>query len=435
MPAVGGMLICAFLVISLVGKSYLFAVYRTLWTVQMIATVAIVAVSLVYGLFVTFRNSAGIRQPRPPVRLIRCLQIMLFLAVASCCAQEAWLENIAFLAVHAGLIYVLFVRGAELTAAIKRLRFLDMLLIPLIGLSVLSVIAYVSGAGWSSHGSRLNGLYANAIIAGQMMGITSILLFWRVLHKSGGRSAIWWVILLVVLVGVVLTRTRTDIAATLIGMIACLMMALRRGNLGLPNPTAKRLTLALVLLITATVTALINAEVEVGPARTYLRLGEDVEETISDRHEYWITGIDRICLSNVFGNGPLDKFKKGASLQGSGYDRDSNSHNALFSVVQYYGIAGGVLFLVFLALLLGSFLRKKDSLSILGVSLLAFGLVQCVSENWLLSFGTPADVYSWLILGLTLAQAPSCAPVQAVIAGNKSVSFNSRRSLSSQITR
>ena len=49
--------------------------------------------------------------------------------------------------------------------------------------------------------------------------------------------------------------------------------------------------------------------------------------------------------------------------------------------------------------------------SALGSSVLVYGLVQAVGENWLLSIGTPLDAYSWLILGLTLRRPGRSRPI------------------------
>lgn len=137
-------------------------------------------------------------------------------------------------------------------------------------------------------------------------------------------------------------------------------------------------------------------------AREYLRVGDGLETTISDRQVYWERGLERVAISNLLGSGPLDKFQ-GATISDPAYVAERNAHNTFLSVVQYYGVPGGALYVLFLILLLQTFLRRRDNLSVLGLSLLAFGLVQSVSENWLLSFGTPSDLYSWLILGLACA--------------------------------
>jgi len=172
---------------------------------------------------------------------------------------------------------------------------------------------------------------------------------------------------------------------------------------------AKRFVLAMTSVAIVALTASIFVKVDVASAREYLRVEGDLETTIADRQVYWERGLERVTVVNVLGTGPLGKFSSGGPLFGYAYDRESNAHNTFLSVVQYYGVPAGVLCVVFIILLFATLLRRKDELSILGLSLLTFGLAQSVSENWLLSFGTPSDLYSWLILGLTCASRPDTA--------------------------
>jgi len=396
---IGLLLVYALLSTSLIGKSYLFAMYRSLWTIQMILTVGLIAVLWLYLLFAFLSGRLSLGNSGVKLRLKLCLFFMMLFGIFSCCAQEDIWMNMAFLATHASSIMILFILGPQLIADKNRERFLNFVLVPLVIIALLNISVFL---GNSSNG-RLHGLYGNAIIAGQMLGITSILLFWKILYHPRQKTKLLWLLFIVSMFGLIMTRTRTDIAGVFVGITACLLAAIWHANMEMSRKRAKRLVLVFIPLSIVTLFWVIAAEFEFVAVREYLRLGVNVKETIQDRQIYWERGYERITIANFFGNGPLDKFGDDVSLSHSKYDADSNAHNALFSVIQFYGWPGGFLFVLFLLLLLSVFLSKQDCYSVLGISILAFGLVQCISENWLLSFGTPCDLYSWFILGIACA--------------------------------
>ena len=147
--------------------------------------------------------------------------------------------------------------------------------------------------------------------------------------------------------------------------------------------------------------------IDTGHAKEYLRITGELDYILRNRLIYWQAGLGQISLKNIFGDGPLAKFGGQLTTKHSGYDRDLNMHNAYLSVFQYYGWPGGILFIIFLASVGRTFLKRRDPYAALGLSLLAFGLLQCMTENWLLSFGIPGDAFSWFILGLTLTHNSS----------------------------
>jgi len=365
----------------------------------MILTIVLIAASWIYFSLVLLGGRFSIGNSELKLRLKICLFLMLLFGIFSCCAQTFFLMNLTFLATHASAIMILFILGPQLMAKKNKDRFLNFVLVPLVVIAVLSISIF---AGNRDNG-RLQGLYGNAIIAGQMFGITSILLFWKILYHSKEKTKLLWFLFIVSMLGLLITRTRTDIAGLFVGITVCLSVAFRHTDMEMSRKRAKRLVLVFMPLSIAVLFWIAAAKFELSPVRQYLRLGENVKETIKDRQVYWERGLERITINNIFGNGPLDKFGDDVSLSRSNYDIDSNAHNALLSVVQYYGWPGGLLFVLFLIVLFSVFLSRRDSHSILGISILAFGVVQCISENWLLSFGTPLDLYSWFLLGWCLS--------------------------------
>lgn len=144
----GCLVVYGFLLPGMVGKSCLFRTYRSLWTIQMAAMGMLVSVAIFHLIFVLRALSGQRRHPVTPNRYLQgILLLMLTLAVASCCTQEDWMMSLLFLAVHAGCIIVLFIYGAELTRAIVREDFLDLIIIPLAVLAVISVAARMAGLG------------------------------------------------------------------------------------------------------------------------------------------------------------------------------------------------------------------------------------------------------------------------------------------------
>jgi len=254
---------------------------------------------------------------------------------------------------------------------------------------------------------RFNGLYSDAIVAGQMFGLTCLLLFWGILHTRSKKVWIYWALLSIAILCLVLTRTRTDILATPIGMITCLFAAVRSSAAAIPRRRARAILGLLVLFLVISSIWLSQPGIDTGRAWELLWVAGDYEDILRTRAEYWQTGKGNLSITNIFGKGPLAKFGGEISTQRSGYDRELNMHNAFLSVFQFYGWPGGILFIIFLVSVGAAFLKRKDPYATLGLSLLTFGLVQSLAENWLLSFGTPLDAYSWFLLGVTLTHNSS----------------------------
>ncbi len=407
----GTVLIYCLLFSGLVGKSYLFTLDRYVWRVQMSVVTATVTVGLLLSIWKRSQRRICHHSSELPLQVKACLAGLLSVGILSCVAQENWLGNLAFLLVFAGMVYLLCVSGADLVGGISRERCIDIALVPLGFMAVGSAASLMLGYSWSRSQVistfRFNGLYSDAIVAGQMFGLTCLLLFWSILHTRSKKVWGYWALLSIAILCLVLTRTRTDILATPIGMITCLSAAMCSSVAAIPRRRARAILGLLVLLLVISSIWLTQPGIDTGRATEHLRVAGDYEDILRSRAEYWQTGKGNLSITNLFGKGPLAKFGGQLSTQSSTYVRELNMHNAFLSVFQFYGWPGGVLFIIFLLLVGGTFLKRRDPYATLGLSLLAFGLVQCLTENWLLSFGTPVDAYSWFILGLTLTQNSS----------------------------
>ena len=407
----GTVLIYCLLFSRLAGKSCLSAFVEYVWRAQMVVVATTVILGIPFSVWRRSRQRTCHDSNELPLQVRVCLAGLLCVGITSCVAQENWLGNLAFLLVFAGMVYLLCVSGADLVRGISRELCIDLAVLPLCFVAIGSITFIMYGISWSgtSTGSegRFNGLYTDSIIASQMFGLTCLLLFWKIVHRRSRKVWVYWVLFSIAILCLVLTRTRTAILATPVGMIICLYAAMRNSAAAMPRRRARAILGLLVLLLVVSAIWVTGQEADTDTAKEYLRISGDLEDTIRARSKYWELGTGNLSITNIFGKGPLAKFGGGLSTQESGYVREQNMHNAFLSVFQFYGWPGGILFIIFLVSVGLTFWKRRDPYATLGLSLLAFGLVQSLTENWLLSFGTPLDAYSWFILGLTLTHGPS----------------------------
>lgn len=418
---VAALLIYCLLFSGMVGKSHLFLLRGYVWRLQMVVVAATVVIGLVFSIWKRSERQIYQGGSELPVRIKTCLIALLCVGIMSCVAQEDIPGNFAYLLVFAGMVYLLCARGVDLLRGVSRERCMNIALAPPCIMAVGSLMLLPFGSSWASYreefsGVRFKGTYSDSIIAGQMFGVTCLLLFWSILHTRSAKGFWYWVLFLAAILCLVLTRTRTDIVGTAVGMTVCLAAAMRSRTTAISRRRARAILGLLALLVVMSTIWLFHAGIDTGRATEYLRIGGDLDQTIQNRLAFWDMGARSLSVVNIFGAGPLAKFGGHLSTQGSTYDAALNAHNAVLSVFQYYGWPGGVLFIVFLVVVGDTFVRRRDPYAVLGLSLLAFGCVQSISENWLLSFGTPVDAYSWFILGVTLAPAPSAR--ECVVAHN-----------------
>jgi hypothetical protein len=403
----GALIVYGLLFSGMVGRSKLIASSGYRWRVQM----SVVTVTVIGGLlFVAWKRSrqrTHRQSSELPSAVKTCLAGLLGTAVASSIVQENWLGNLAFLIVFAGMAYLLCVNGVMLIRGIPSEWRIDVALVPLGLMAVHSMLTQSASSSWSRYHTRFNGLYSDAIVAGQMFGLTCLLLLWSILHTRSKRIWGYWALLPVAGFCLALTRTRTDLLATTIAMLTCLCATMRSSATALPRRRARAILALLLLSLVISTIWLTQRGIDTGRVKTYLRVDAEPEDILDSRAEHWRRGVENLSITDIFGEGPLAKFGGELSTTGGVYVRDLNMHNAFLSTFQYYGWPGGIMFIVFLLSAGGIFLRRRDPYASLGLSLLTFGLVQCLTENWLLSFGNPADAYSWFILGIALPHSAS----------------------------
>ena len=371
---------------------------------QMATVVVLVGAGLFYSLSrrPQWQSSGGSLS----LHVKACLALLLFWGTTSCAVQENWLGNMAFLLVHAGMVYLLFLIGAESMCGSSKMRCIDLALVPLCLIVIVSVALFALGPSRLSFEGRFHGLYRNAIIAGQMFGLTSLLLLWRALHAQR-RSWVGWVLFSLTIPCLVVTRTRTDILGAFTGMLTCSLSTMRNGTDAMLWRRTRVILASCVLLALASVAWMTRPGADISSIRDYFRMSGDSDDILRSRYEYWQTGLGKLSMENALGEGPLAKYAGQLSGERSGYVAERNMHNAFLSMSQYYGWPGGLLLIIFIVSVVGTLVKRKDPYATLGLSLLALGLTNCLSENWLLTFATPFDVYSWFLLGLVLREPRS----------------------------
>lgn len=411
---IGPLLILAILTTSLVGKSVLVRFAPVLWTLQMAATALLIVVAVIYDGVAHIRDRGYSEEF--PVH-IQALGVMLLVScVVSCVLQSNWEANLIYFLIYGCTVYLLFCRGSGLLSQPGRLKSTDLIMLLPATMAVIGLLLFSMGVFSSSRQGRLQGVYVSSIVAGQMIGLTAVVFLWRLLFFPPKYSWRWWGIFALLVIALLLTRTRTSLLAFFVGSSCCIVLW-RLSHMG-TRKTWQRYSLQCTLFCVLAGGVLLALSGIVNPewVKDFTRTEGDLEGVVASRLEYWERGVEYVSVTNVFGSGPLDKYGGSLSTQESGYVRDQNSHNAILSAFQYYGVLGASGFILLLIALLHTYIKRSDALGVLGITVIGFGIVQCISENWLLSFGTPVDLYSWFLLGLT-ANRTVWSPKTASIGG------------------
>lgn len=396
--SLGVVLVCCLLFSRIAGKSYLSSVVGNVWQMQMAVVCVSVFVGFFYCLASRYCNKGRNCNYNFPGLVKACLIALFVTCVSSCLAQKNWTGNLIYLLVFAGMVYLLCLNGSVLLDGISRFISIEIVTAPLVLMAFISLVFPPRGI---TH-IRFSGFYCDPIVAGQMFGLTCLVMFWCILHLESGRRLGYLIFLPFALLCLTLTRTRTGLLGTSIGMTICLLTAMRAGTASISRQRAQFYLIVLTVVLGFSAIWTTRQYLDLNRTKEYLRVSGDLDDILRNRADYWQTGTKYLSIANVLGKGPLAKFGNSLSTRDSGYVRDENTHNAFLSVFQFYGWSGGILFITFLLSVGTVYYKRRDPYAVLGSSLITFGFVQCLTENWLLSFGTPIDAYSWLIFGITL---------------------------------
>ena len=146
---------------------------------------------------------------------------------------------------------------------------------------------------------------------------------------------------------------------------------------------------------------------------SYLRLDGGINEQYSTaRAMNWEKGYQNFWSYGLFGKGLLSKFGNndytfrvmGIEFPTYDWTTDADPLNSFFSMSQQIGIPGGIIFMIFLAVIFFKSFGLPSPAKYAVFSLLIPGLVfGLIDGNWLTSFGDPVDRFCMMAIALAFA--------------------------------
>jgi len=393
----GPYLLLAYLISSLIGKSYLEGT-SGVWFIYHASNLALTPLILVYAL--------SIRHDKRPEPVFYSSNIHYFLVAfllwgTLCCASQTNLvENLIPYAMFSGMVIVLCMLAPRLLRGVSTGAFLRILTVLLCIWTLASFVSYIVGFPPASDG-RIRGVYNNSLTCANMMIITSVLCLWFLLcFKPRPLATILLLALLAISFSVLnATRTRSGYICLFVAMTALVAHSL--------SYKRKYIICALFMLWLVTMLAIVISmpgyEEQIWSVRKHARIEAPLAELPAQRTTWWKPGIEQdLNLGNILGKGFLGAYEWELGQNESGYNRDLNRHNTFLSCAQSYGIIGLILFIAFLVVAARWFWLRKDMYGTLGFSLLIYSVVNGLCSNQLLGFGSPVDRLSWLLIGIAL---------------------------------
>ena len=351
------------------------------------------------------RNLRGIRI---------CLVLLIVWGFLSCFAQEAVLVNVLYWLLWAGhhfAIWWLVVALLDRMDAAARLRMISAVLLTCVVGSLL--LHPVNGMPQG----RLIGMFGNATYSGQFLALA--LVWWTALWLYGHIGFCWFVLLATPTAPMlIMTRTRSSMAAALVGITVAVVTAARRGwspsRLGL-----RRAALAIFVLSVAFIYVVSSQAFDDPEVARYLRIEGGASGVYAGRARYWQAGYQRLPSCGLFGWGFLSKYGRseatrqvfGISVPMYDWTTTADPLNSLLLTAQQIGLPGMVLFAMLIVALARGCLRAGGRRKGLAVAILAVMVTLTVGENWLTSFGAPLDRLGAVALALLLS-APEEMPLQ-----------------------
>jgi len=393
----GSLLLFIYLIEGIVGKSRLGYYWGPTWQVHEAMTVLLTVTLLSYLWWAKYQHVGSYLRDKSQ-RIVE-LAALSFIGwgFVSCASQEAAINNIICFAVFAGMIMVLGISAQVYLRNTAPEKVLELITLSTGLAAVGCIVAWLSGFGAPVAEGRLTGIYNNPITAARMITLSSLLLLWMLISSKKHRKLVWTMLVLSV-VAVFLTRTRTNIAAL---MISSIVLAARSPYRDSRRSARFTRGLFFVSLLGLALSLSFVSPDDVTAARAFLRVDMSVKDVPSDRMQYWEKGIQDLTIQNVFGQGYLAAFGGGGGgFEESNYDVYSNRHNILFSCAQSYGVVGLSLFCIFLAAYFYRFVVHRTAMAALGLAVLAYSLITGLTGNCLLSFGDPADRLAWFLIGI-----------------------------------
>jgi O-antigen ligase len=240
---------------------------------------------------------------------------------------------------------------------------------------------------------RYRGASANATESGIILSIGFLLIIWYI--KTVNSSKLLVLCLILTIICIILTRKR----GALLGIIVALPLILCLKPKGALNKYKNSVIYFLISIVILSPFLIMNI-LKSDAARIYLRITED-DDT---RSVYFTQAFEKIQRRPFLGYGPLSKFGSPRNITESDYDIDSDPHNTWLCLAQYYGLPSIAIFFMYLLSLICPFINSTANIyRPMILSFIVWGLVWAMICEWLMSFGTPGDRLSFMILGIGLA--------------------------------
>ena len=244
---------------------------------------------------------------------------------------------------------------------------------------------------------RFSWLYVHPVVAGEYVGIATVLLTGYLASRSVGRPGprLGWPayagLLVVCAGGLIATKTRGAIAGAVVGVLLVLW-SLRQGR--------RRLDLAAVVIGVVSVAALVGASA----VQSFLTRGESAAQlaSLNSRTTLWTAAL------HAFAENPLYGYGLGASrglfLATIGL---GGGHNALINVLVDAGLAGALCWLALLTTLVVAVVRvpyAADGVTVdraLMLGVIGFLLTDSVFTEGLGAAANVASTWLFVIVGWT----------------------------------
>ena len=368
------------------------------WRGHMILTVVALALLLVRGVWKRTREPFSFAPPRN-VSIV--LAIAFAWAIISCIVQPNAYANLVFLGAFAANIYVCLYIAPNLVLPYLGERGVLLYALPLFAVTILNLVYGVAAPAKALHEGRLAGILHNATHAGALSAIASILALWMVLQWNRHKKA-WLVFCVVGVVMLVMTRTRAALGGWAVGSVAMLAYWARWQQAA---HLKRYIALVLVAALMLIGLAVIGNPDLISRSRDHLRANR--EELFQTRMTHWKYGIANAVMHPIFGEGPMAKFGNTNDPTVNTYVREESYCNTWLTFAQAYGIPGSLLFALVCFEIVRIAVKGQVTLPLLLLGLMSWGVVASIAHMWVVSFGTPSDRATWLIMGLALAARSS----------------------------
>ncbi len=383
-----------FLIEAIIAKSRLDGLIGG-WRGHMILTVAGIALLIAVGLWRRARLPFSYAPPRS-------VSIVLALACAwallCCMVQPNAYGNVLFLAVFAANIYACLYVAPNLVLPYLGERAVLLYAIPIFAATLVNLVFGHAAPSEAFDQERLAGISDNATHSALIACLAAIMALWMLLQWNT-RKHVWSGIWVASVLTLLLTRTRANIASCAVGSIIMLGCWAR----WCPAPRLRRHVglglMAAIMLAGLLLTGSTEGTVRL---RRYLRVTSR-EELFQSRMLHWKDGLANVGKHPVLGEGPMAKFGGTNDPTVNTYAMEKTYCNAALAFAQAYGIPGTLLFALIWVEILRSIPRRQVGLPLLLIGIIVSGTVSSLGHMWLVSFGTPSDRATWLVVGLALA--------------------------------